>query len=235
MDSIQSCSDSTKREAMRDTIISPSSASPTPNNNNNNVQLPPISPSLLKTVRSVTARLPVYNLCILQSLCGHLQRVASFEQQNRMSISNLAVIFIPTLNIGRALFHCMVENYFEIFERSAGPNLPPPPLPQKPKKLLLETKKIPPPKPSRSPVPPPKPPKKLIQHSRQKSEHYSSTNKKKPPPPPVKPRSKSISSFRTEGRVEAIGRQFENLMNNGTLKNSNSNSSSSINKNPSDC
>ncbi|KAI8879607.1 RhoGAP-domain-containing protein [Backusella circina FSU 941] len=213
INSIQSCSDTTKREAMRDTITSSTS--------NSTVQLPPTPPSLLKTVRSITARLPVYNLCLLQSLCRHLQRVANAEQQNRMSISNLAVIFIPTLNIGRALFHCMVENYVEIFERSAGPHLPPP-LPQKPKKLVLDpAKKIPPPKPSRSPLPP----QKKVQHARQKSEHSS---RKKPPPPPVKPRSKSISSFRNEGRVEAIGRQFENLMNNGGLKNSS-------NKSPSDC
>ncbi|KAI9250675.1 Rho GTPase activation protein [Helicostylum pulchrum] len=269
MKSIQT-SDEIDKKAMEETIDVSTSLSP----NIDASQLPPISPDLLKTVRSITSKLPIYNFCLLQLLCRHLKRVADNEEENRMSISNLAVIFIPTLNMGRALFHCMVEHYFEIFEgrnRPAGPvsnsssstsskatTIVPPPLPQKPRNLTMDhhgtkpkkivhaktmsdthlimnnnpvttspvslSPKVPPPKPNRSPLP---------NHQRQQSESQPYTGTSNPllprPRVPLKPRSKSLSSpvyklnhhsedddilQKTSGRVEAIGRQFETLMNN---------------------
>lgn len=228
-------------------------------------KLPPISPKLLKTVKSITSRLPINNFCLLQMLCAHLKRVSDNEAENRMSISNLALIFIPTLNIGRALFHCMVEYYNQIFEGEqqggvpAGPAylskqsnkgiaITPPPLPQKPRNLSMDTTtitnkkkiahtktmsdthvilnkpRVPPPKPSRSPLTP---------NSKQTVENTGHSNPiLTRPRVPVKPRSKSLSSpahksiihnssssnqddllWKKSGRVEAIGRQFETLMN----------------------
>lgn len=111
--------------------------------------LPPIPPALLEIIKSITSKLPIYSFRLLQLLCRHLKKVADNEQENRMSVSNLALIFIPTLNIGRALFHCMVEHYHEIFEGSnaapmkKGSN--PPPLPQKPRNLSVDLHQAPPP------------------------------------------------------------------------------------------
>lgn len=191
-------------------------------------ELPPISPDLLTTVKSITSKLPIYNFCLLQLLCKHLKKVADNEHENRMSISNLALIFIPTLNIGRALFHCMVEYYSQLFEGSHTPTITkkiPPPLPPKNKKIFHSktmsdtdimkgpVSKVPPPKPSRSPS---------------VAQKCSSSSIKRIPPA-IKPRSKSVSVpehaarenmndydkifWKQTGRVEAIGKQFETMMN----------------------
>jgi hypothetical protein len=258
MKSIQSSNDIDKK-AMEETISVSTSLSTVDTS-----KLPPISTELLNTVRSITARLPIYSFCLLQLLCRHLKRVADNEEENRMSVSNLALIFIPTLNIGRALFHCMVEHYCQIFEGGNGFNkkstsITPPPLPQKPRNLstgnamsmtkppprkIFHSKtmsdtainktnasflpKVPPPKPSRSPLP------LSSSSSTSITQHKLNTDTLLPPPrlprqaPPKKPRSKSVSSpvrnnneedggfWKQSGRVEAIGRQFETLMNTKT-------------------
>ncbi|KAL9541193.1 hypothetical protein MBANPS3_009258 [Mucor bainieri] len=133
MQSIKASSEGDKK-AMEDTINVTTSLSTVETS-----KLPPISPELLKTVKSITSKLPIYNFCLLQLLCKHLKNVADHEPENRMSISNLAVIFIPTLNIGRALFHCMVEHYQDLFEGIKKSKAPPPPLPQKPRNLSISS------------------------------------------------------------------------------------------------
>ncbi|KAK4519235.1 CTD phosphatase Fcp1 [Mucor velutinosus] len=133
MQSIKSSNEG-DRKAMEDTINVTTSLSTVETS-----KLPPISPELLNTVKSITSRLPIYNFCLLQLLCKHLKNVADHESENRMSISNLAVIFIPTLNIGRALFHCMVEHYQDLFEGIKKTKAPPPPLPQKPRNLSISS------------------------------------------------------------------------------------------------
>ncbi|KAL7310871.1 hypothetical protein PS15m_010310 [Mucor circinelloides] len=266
LQSIKSANERDKK-AMEDTINVTTSLSTTETS-----KLPPISSELLKTVRSITSKLPIYNFCLLQMLCKHLKNVADHEPENRMSISNLAVIFIPTLNIGRALFHCMVEHYQDLFEGVKKTKASPPPLPQKPRNLSISSADhhctTPPPllPPTNTPrrifhaktmsdtdlmkksmtaattatnstpsssikVPPPKPSRSPATHNQQ---HHL------PPKParvvpPVKPRSKSVSSphrvvqqqhqlqkqqanseeafWKQSGRVEAIGKQFETLMN----------------------
>jgi hypothetical protein len=206
------------------------------NSTGENSKLPPISPELLATVKSITSKLPIYNFCLLQLLCKHLKSVADNEKENRMSISNLALIFIPTLNIGRALFHCMVEHYTELFEGNKLKRVPPP-LPQKPPKLVTPQKppKLSLPKLSTSSLPT----TRKIVHTKTMSD-TDIINKVPPPkpsrspsiaqkrvPPAVKPRSKSVSVpalkennddydkvfWKQTGRVEAIGKQFETLMN----------------------
>lgn len=133
LQSIKSSNEGDKK-AMEDTINVTTSLSTVETG-----KLPPISPELLKTVKSITSKLPIYNFCLLQLLCKHLKNVADHEPENRMSISNLAVIFIPTLNIGRALFHCMVEHYQELFQGVKKSKAPPPPLPQKPRNLSISS------------------------------------------------------------------------------------------------
>ncbi|KAI8993514.1 Rho GTPase activation protein [Pilobolus umbonatus] len=248
MNAIQSFNENEKKSIETTINLSTSLSSLTETNS-----LPPISSNLLRTVRSITARIPAYNYCLLQKLFHHLKKVVECEEENRMSISNLAVIFIPTLNMGRALFHCMIEHNADIFMNEgelAGPNMKsrkecPPPLPQKPHKytvdhlvtdnngvksshnktrsdpvILLkhhqEPSRNPPPKPHRSPS------------------LFKDTLVNHKPRLPMKPRSQSISSsvntltstnietteecWNRKGRVEAIGRQFEIMINNSNKK-----------------
>ncbi|OBZ91179.1 putative Rho-type GTPase-activating protein 2 [Choanephora cucurbitarum] len=140
--------------------------------------LPPISSEVLAAVRSITSRLPVHSFCLLQLLCRHLKQVADHASENRMSISNLAVIFLPTLNIGRALFHCMLKYYTDIFEgkgsKKSHTSIVPPPLPQKPRNLSIDhshrTASPPPPSPPLPPPPSKKPPSKRIFHTKTMSD-----------------------------------------------------------------
>ncbi|KAI8368894.1 Rho GTPase activation protein [Choanephora cucurbitarum] len=144
----------------------------------NSDTLPPISSEVLAAVRSITSRLPVHSFCLLQLLCRHLKQVADHASENRMSISNLAVIFLPTLNIGRALFHCMLEYYTDIFEgkgsKKSHTSIVPPPLPQKPRNLSIDhshrTASPPPPSPPLPPPPSKKPPSKRIFHTKTMSD-----------------------------------------------------------------
>ncbi|SAL98206.1 hypothetical protein [Absidia glauca] len=78
-------------------------------------KLPPITPDLLDAIRTTTTKLPPINLYLLNVLCQHLRRIANHANENKMTTSNLALIFIPTLNIGRLLFHCMVDHYSKVF------------------------------------------------------------------------------------------------------------------------
>ncbi|RCH79351.1 hypothetical protein CU098_001778 [Rhizopus stolonifer] len=192
----------------------------------------------IRAARDMVAKLSTSSFCLLKPLCQHLKRVADNERENKMSVSNLSLIFIPTLNIERGLFNCLVEHYHKVFEEEKPAGPVPPPLPQKPRNLLIETQsepkklahsktmsdtgmyvnnikhlnnsKTPPPKPTRSPNP---------------------TSNRSRQPPPLKPRSKSVSSpmrdmtlvattseldnetWKKRGRVEAIGKQFETLIN----------------------
>lgn len=182
--SAQSSNNEGDKKAMEDAIDVTTSLSNTTDTN-----LPPIPPALLKIVRSITSKLPIYSFCLLQLLCKHLKNVADNEEENRMSVSNLALIFIPTLNIGRALFHCMVEHYTEIFEgskpiaaaqqvlnhRKSNSGSVPPPLPQKPRNLSIDQhhhqpQPQQPVQHSNPPPPPPPPAKKKIFHAKTMSD-----------------------------------------------------------------
>lgn len=53
--------------------------------------------SQLDTLKSALAKLPDANLNLLKYMMLHLKRVASHEDENKMSISNLSIVFGPTL------------------------------------------------------------------------------------------------------------------------------------------
>lgn len=181
------------------------------------------------TVRKIISQLPVHNVCLLRRLCRHLKNVVDHQDENRMSTSNLAVVFIPTLNISRALFHCMIDHYSEVF---APP--PPPPVPRKPQHIkthqpktlsdpnVMATVRIPPAKPTRAVKPSPSSSSSTQHKQQQQQQQQPSTNRALET---RKPRSKSMSSStataittphtpvpwrRAGSKVEAIGRQFEN-------------------------
>lgn len=172
-------------------------------------------------MRKIVSQLPVHNVCLLRRLCRHLKNVVDHQDENRMSTSNLAVVFIPTLNISRALFHCMIDHYSEVF---APP--PPPPVPRKPQHIkthqpktlsdpnVIATVRIPPAKPNRGVKPSPS----SSSSTQQQPSNDRAIDARKP-------RSKSMSSSsvttttthtpvvpwrRAGSKVEAIGRQFEN-------------------------
>ncbi|RCH85280.1 40S ribosomal protein S6, partial [Rhizopus stolonifer] len=175
-------------------------------------------PDIIRSARSIMTKLPIYNLCLLQMLCQHLKRVADNERDTKMTVSNLTLVFIPTLNIDRALFQCIVERYQQVFEtedKPAGPVITtPPPLPQKPRNLFMDTQCKPktskkvvhsktmsdtgmylnknPLLSSSSKTPPPKPSRTSL------SPNLNQTSRQPPPLPPSKPRSKSVSSIRSK-------------------------------------
>ncbi|CAO3612595.1 unnamed protein product [Cunninghamella echinulata] len=178
---------------------------------------PTITQDLLDTIIDITEQMPIMNQHILKSLCHHLQRISNNSNENRMNTSNLAVIFIPTLCIGRLLFRCFVDYYDDVFNKKkitrdasntlAGPTQTkihnrsasspsnsirpsPPPLPQKPKSFHIK-----------------KPPRRLnksvdLGKQQQQDNHidhnktYSDTDVTSimsPPPPPPKPVRSPIS------------------------------------------
>ncbi|CAO3622995.1 unnamed protein product [Cunninghamella blakesleeana] len=79
-------------------------------------ELPTITMDLLNTVKNITEQLPTVNQQVLAYLCKHLKHISSYSTENKMSTSNLAVIFIPTLGIGRLLFHCFIDHYNDVFK-----------------------------------------------------------------------------------------------------------------------
>ncbi|KAI9281635.1 Rho GTPase activation protein [Sporodiniella umbellata] len=171
---------------------------------------------IMKVARSIVSKLSIYSFCLLQMLCHHLKRVADNEKDTKMTVSNLTLVFIPTLNIDRTLFQCIVERCQQVFEvdnKPAGPVNTPPPLPQKPRNLLIDPqyqsktpKKVVHSKTmsdtgmyvnkssliSSSKVPPPKPARGS------QSPNTTQASRQPPPLPPSKPRSKSVSSVRSK-------------------------------------
>jgi hypothetical protein len=90
-------------------------------------ELPVVSPSCIKAIASTSQKLPPANFNVLKTLCWHLNRIANNDQVNKMNTSNLGLIFIPTLAIGRVLFHCFVEHAHQIW----GPSTPPAAVPSR--------------------------------------------------------------------------------------------------------
>ncbi|KAF9159649.1 hypothetical protein DFQ26_006314 [Actinomortierella ambigua] len=55
-------------------------------------------------LREQLKQLPLENYLLLATLCQHLSTLAEYEAVTKMSMSNLGLIFCPTLQIGSALF-----------------------------------------------------------------------------------------------------------------------------------
>ncbi|KAI8067577.1 Rho GTPase activation protein [Gongronella butleri] len=83
-------------------------------------ELPPITDELLDAMRQLTAQMPATSHYLLHCLARHLHRIAANNDKNKMSTSNLALIFIPTLGISRLLFHCMIDYPHRIFAASSA-------------------------------------------------------------------------------------------------------------------
>ncbi|GJJ75762.1 hypothetical protein EMPS_08120 [Entomortierella parvispora] len=58
----------------------------------------------VQLLKDALHRLPLENYILLGTLCQHLSNLADYESSTKMNISNLGLIFCPTLQIGSVLF-----------------------------------------------------------------------------------------------------------------------------------
>src|SRR4051812_21570397 len=70
----------------------------------NNAQSLTLTPTLLTEVNHLASLLPRENLCLLRFLCAHLSLIDAHANTNKMNLSNLGLIFCPTLGISSILF-----------------------------------------------------------------------------------------------------------------------------------
>ncbi|KAF9281879.1 hypothetical protein BGZ68_006332 [Mortierella alpina] len=65
------------------------------------------------TLRGILIRLPRPNYVVLSYLCHHLSRIAAHSEKTKMNVSNLGVVFAPTLSIGSVLFRALLGGYYD--------------------------------------------------------------------------------------------------------------------------
>jgi len=79
----------------------------------------------------ILTELPPYNIAVIYRLFTFLNVVVKHENLNKMGISNLSIIFLPSLEIGNGAFAFLVSNYEDVFSKamakypSAPVNIPP--------------------------------------------------------------------------------------------------------------
>lgn len=65
------------------------------------------------TLRGILIRLPHTNYVVLSFLCQHLSKIASHSEKTKMTVSNLGVVFAPTLSIGSVLFRALLGGFYD--------------------------------------------------------------------------------------------------------------------------
>ncbi|KAF9359706.1 hypothetical protein BGX26_011654 [Mortierella sp. AD094] len=65
------------------------------------------------TLRGILVCLPPHNYVVLSFLCHHLSKIASHDDKTKMTVSNLGVVFAPTLAIGSVLFKALLGGFFD--------------------------------------------------------------------------------------------------------------------------
>ncbi|KAG0269599.1 hypothetical protein BGZ95_002007 [Linnemannia exigua] len=70
------------------------------------------------TLRGILIRLPRPNYVVLSYLCHHLSKIASHSDKTKMTVSNLGVVFAPTLSMGSVLFKALLGGFYD------GPDTP---------------------------------------------------------------------------------------------------------------
>ncbi|KAF9578575.1 hypothetical protein BGW38_005558 [Lunasporangiospora selenospora] len=68
------------------------------------------------SLRGILVRLPRANYDVLSFLCHHLSRIAAHSEKTKMNVSNLGVVFAPTLSIGSVLFKALLGGYYDTAE-----------------------------------------------------------------------------------------------------------------------
>ncbi|CAB4391742.1 RhoGAP-domain-containing protein [Rhizophagus irregularis] len=93
-------------------VVAQPTTTPTPT-----ISAPTVVPDKLpKALSSIVSRLPPQNFYLLRALCSHLSLVNRKSEINKMNISNLGVVFCPSLGIGSILFKTLVEHIDVVFE-----------------------------------------------------------------------------------------------------------------------
>ncbi|KAF9093725.1 hypothetical protein BGX29_009816 [Mortierella sp. GBA35] len=64
-------------------------------------------------LRGILIGLPRPNYVVLSYLCHHLSRIAAHADKTKMNVSNLGVVFAPTLSIGSVLFRALLGGYYD--------------------------------------------------------------------------------------------------------------------------
>ncbi|KAG0209377.1 hypothetical protein BGX28_010365 [Mortierella sp. GBA30] len=70
------------------------------------------------TLRGILIRLPRPNYVVLSYLCHHLSKIASHSERTKMTVSNLGVVFAPTLSIGSVLFKALLGGFYNGIDTS---------------------------------------------------------------------------------------------------------------------
>ncbi|KAG0054331.1 hypothetical protein BGZ83_011437 [Gryganskiella cystojenkinii] len=65
------------------------------------------------TLRGILVRLPKTNYEVLSFLCHHLSKIAAHSDRTKMTVSNLGVVFAPTLSIGSVLFRALLGGFYD--------------------------------------------------------------------------------------------------------------------------
>ncbi|KAG0091202.1 hypothetical protein BGZ93_008952 [Podila epicladia] len=65
------------------------------------------------TLRGILIRLPRPNYVVLSYLCHHLSKIAAHSDTTKMTVSNLGVVFSPTLSIGSVLFKALLGGFYD--------------------------------------------------------------------------------------------------------------------------
>lgn len=69
--------------------------------------------NICQTLRGILIRLPPSNYNVLSYLCHHLAKIAAHSDKTKMTVTNLALVFAPTLAIGHILFQALLGAFHE--------------------------------------------------------------------------------------------------------------------------
>lgn len=65
----------------------------------------------------LVSRLPPYEFYLLRAICQHLAKIDSECAKNKMNLSNLGLIFCPTLSLSSIVFKAFVGSFDVVFEK----------------------------------------------------------------------------------------------------------------------
>ncbi|KAF9980053.1 hypothetical protein BGZ65_005622, partial [Modicella reniformis] len=68
---------------------------------------------ICQTLRGILLFLPRPSYIVLSYLCHHLCKIAAHSDKTKMTVSNLALIFAPTLAVGNLLFKALLGAFYE--------------------------------------------------------------------------------------------------------------------------
>ncbi|KAG0369942.1 hypothetical protein BC939DRAFT_457268 [Gamsiella multidivaricata] len=68
---------------------------------------------ICQTLRGILVRLPRSSYIALSFLCHHLSKIAAHDDKTKMTVSNLGVVFAPTLAIGSVLFKALLGGFYD--------------------------------------------------------------------------------------------------------------------------